>query len=263
MSQTIVDLKDVTKVYEQGAYKVHALRGLDLQVEAGDFIAVVGPSGSGKTTLFNIIGALDTPTSGHVRVSGEDLENLTRTDMARLRLHKIGFVFQAYNLVPVLTAYENTELVLALQHVSTVERKKRAMEILDQVGLKGMEFRKPFELSGGQQQRVAVARAMVARPDLILADEPTANLDTTTGGALMDMMRELNEKHKITFLMATHDPLVMERARRVIQIVDGKIAADERKNGGDPSMIRVTGIETKAGEDAPIDLVEEDEKKAE
>ena len=230
MSQTIVDLKDVTKVYKEGRHEVHALRGLDLQVDAGDFIAVVGPSGSGKTTLFNIIGALDTPTSGHVRVSGRDLERLSRTELARLRLNKIGFVFQAYNLVPVLTAYENTELVLALQHVPSGERRQRALEILDQVGLKGMEFRKPFELSGGQQQRVAVARAMVARPDLILADEPTANLDTTTGGALMDMMRELNEKSGITFVFSTHDRQIMERARRLVTLKDGLIFSDENRD---------------------------------
>ncbi len=229
MSEPIVELEEVTKTYEQGKIQVPALRGISLRVEPGEFTAVVGPSGSGKTTLFNLIGGLDTPTSGRVLVAGRDLGALSRSELADLRLHRIGFVFQAYNLVPVLTAYENTELVLALQGVPAAERRKRVLAILEEVGLKGLERRRPFEMSGGQQQRVAVARAVVAGPAIVLADEPTANLDSTTGAALLDMMLELNRERGTTFLLATHDPMVMERARRVVRIVDGKVAGDESR----------------------------------
>ncbi len=229
MSEAIVELEEVTKTYEQGKIQVPALRGISLRIEPGEFTAVVGPSGSGKTTLFNLIGGLDTPTSGRVQVAGRDLGALSRSELADLRLHRIGFVFQAYNLVPVLTAYENTELVLALQGVPAAERRKQVLAILEEVGLKGLEHRRPFEMSGGQQQRVAVARAVVAGPAIVLADEPTANLDSATGTALLDMMIELNREKGTTFLLATHDPMVMERARRVVRIVDGTVAGDETR----------------------------------
>ena len=186
-------------------------------------------SGSGKTTLLNLIGALDTPTEGSVRVAGHDLAGLSPTEQAQLRLHKVGFVFQAYNLVPVLTAYENAELVMLLQGVTAAERRRRLAALFRQVGLEGLEGRRPAELSGGQQQRVAVARAVAAEPALVLADEPTANLDSATGAALLDMMRELNVHKGVTFIFSTHDQAVMERARRVIVLHDGRIAQDERR----------------------------------
>ena len=230
MPDVIVELEQVTKTYRQGKVDVPALRGIDLTVEEGEFTVVCGPSGSGKTTLFNVIGGLDRPTSGTVKVAGRDLSRMSQGQLARLRLFEIGFVFQAYNLVPVLTAYENAELVLALQGVGAAERRERVLRVLDEVGLKGLERRRPYEMSGGQQQRVAVARAVVARPKIVLADEPTANLDSATGAALLDMMLQLNERHGTTFLLATHDPMVMERARRLVRIVDGQVASDERRN---------------------------------
>ncbi len=230
MNGPIVELKDVTRTYRQGKIEVHALRGIDLAIEQGEFTAVWGPSGSGKTTLFNVIGGLDRATSGKVLVAGKNLASLKNSEMSRLRLHKIGFVFQAYNLVPVLTAYENTELVLALQGVPASKRREKVLAILKEVGLEGMENRRPYEMSGGQQQRVAVARAVVSEPDIVLADEPTANLDSATGAALLDMMQKLNETRHTTFLLATHDPRVMERASRLVQIVDGRVADDQSKD---------------------------------
>jgi len=228
--ENIVELHDVTKIYRQGTIDVHALNGVDLTIPTGNFAAVSGPSGSGKTTLFNMIGGLDRPSTGTVVVEGQDLSVLSQSALAKLRLFKVGFVFQAYNLVPVLTAYENAELVLAMQGMPPAERRKRVTKILTEVGLKDMMHRRPYEMSGGQQQRVAVARAVVAHPTIVLADEPTANLDSKTGGALLDMMRSLNDHHGTTFLLATHDPMVMERASRVIHMVDGAIANDTRKD---------------------------------
>jgi putative ABC transport system ATP-binding protein len=218
---TIVELRGVTKTYRQGAVDVAALRGLDLEVAAGEFTALCGPSGSGKTTALNLIGALDAPTSGTVVVDGRVLGELSRRELSRLRRDRIGFVFQAYNLIPVLSAYENAEVVLALQGVAVETRRSRVMALLAEVGLEGLESRRPAELSGGQQQRVAIARALAADPAIVLADEPTANVDSRTAEKLLELMVELNESRGVTFLFSTHDPRVMERARRIVRIVDG------------------------------------------
>ncbi len=227
MSTVVV--RELTKQYRQGSLTVPALQGVSLQIEPGELTALMGPSGSGKTTLLNIIGGLDAPTSGEVIVEGVDLARASPAEVSKLRLRRLGFVFQAYNLIPVLSAYENTELVLLLQGVPEAERREKAMAMLEAVGLKGMENRRPNELSGGQQQRVAVARAIAASPALVLADEPTANLDSKTGVELLETMRRLNEERGVTFVFATHDPKVMERARRVVRLVDGRIAEDLRK----------------------------------
>ncbi len=233
----MITLERVERAFEVGDAPVHALRAVDLEIGAGEYLAVMGPSGSGKTTLLNLIGALDTPSEGHVRVGGRDLAGMKAGELAKLRLNKVGFVFQAYNLVPVLSAWENAEFVMLLQHVPAAERNKRLTELFKRVGLEGMENRRPAELSGGQQQRVAVARAVAAKPELVLADEPTANLDTATGSALLDMMRELNEKQGVTFVFSTHDQRVMDRAKRIIVLEDGKIAEDNiiNGNGGAPA----------------------------
>ena len=221
-----VSARDVTKVYRTGKVEAPALRGVTLDIHAGDFMAIVGPSGSGKTTLLNLIGALDAATSGGLTVLGKDLASLSKRQRADLRLHHLGFVFQAYNLVPVLTAQENVEFVLELQGVGR-ERRRRALEILDQLGLGEFAGRRPNELSGGQQQRVAVARAVASQPKLVLADEPTANLDGENAEALIDMMRDLNAEHGTTFIFSTHDPRVVRHARRVVTLVDGRVAKDE------------------------------------
>ena len=223
----VVELDDVTKVYHQGDQRVEALRGLTMAVESGEFTAISGPSGSGKTTALNLIGALDTPTSGTVRLEGADLGTLSRQELSRLRRDRIGFVFQAYNLLPILSAYENAEIVMAVQGVAEEERRPRVMELLARVGLKGMEDRRPSELSGGQQQRVAIARAIAAGPAVVLADEPTANVDSATADALLEMMETLNREQQVTFLFSTHDPRVMARARRLVRLVDGRIEKDE------------------------------------
>ena len=225
----IVSVRGLTRDYKQGTHTVHALRGVDLDIEAGEFTALMGPSGSGKTTLLNLIGGLDAPTSGTSVVAGKDLAAMRPRQRSDLRRASIGFVFQAYNLVPVLTAVENTEFVMMLQGVPAKERRRRALETLAQVGLQGMEHRRPNALSGGQQQRVAVARAIASKPALVLADEPTANLDSTTGDELIALMRTLNEEHDVTFVFSTHDPKVMHAARRVVRLEDGRVAADERK----------------------------------
>ena len=225
----IVELKQVTKVYRQGALEVHALRGISLVVQKGEFTAICGPSGSGKTTALNLIGALDTPTTGTISVDGRELEPLSLRELSHLRRDRIGFVFQAYNLMPVLTAYENAEIVLALQGVGATERRERVMALLTEVGLAGMEHRKPDELSGGQQQRVAIARAIASNPAVVLADEPTANVDSETADMLLDIMEKLNGERGVTFIFSTHDPRVMERARRVVRIVDGGIAEDSAR----------------------------------
>jgi putative ABC transport system ATP-binding protein len=229
-SDTLAELKGVSKLYQQGSVEVAALRDVDLRIERGDFAVLAGPSGSGKTTLLNMIGALDKPTSGSVMVDGQPLEELSSGALAELRLHKLGFVFQAYNLIPVLSAYENAEYVLLLQGTDASERKRMVMDLLDAVGLKGLEKRRPSELSGGQQQRVAIARALAAQPAMVLADEPTANLDTKTGGALCDLMRELNHERQVTFVISSHDPAVIERADRVVRLIDGEVVSDERRD---------------------------------
>jgi putative ABC transport system ATP-binding protein len=222
----IVECTNVTKTYLQGQVNVQALRGVNLTIEKGGFVALAGPSGSGKTTMLNIIGGLDSADSGGVKVDGNALDEMNSSKLARLRLHKIGFVFQAYNLIPVLSAVENVEYVMLLQGVPAPERRKRARAILDDVKLEGKYDRRPAELSGGQQQRVAIARAIVSHPSIVLADEPTANLDSTTGIGLLEIMKQMNAKKSVTFIFSTHDQMVMDYARRLINIRDGLIADD-------------------------------------
>jgi putative ABC transport system ATP-binding protein len=226
---SIVECTDIRKTYHQGRVQVPALNGVSLSIEKGGFVAIAGPSGSGKTTMLNIIGGLDLPDSGRAVVDGNALEEMSRSELATLRLQKIGFVFQAYNLIPVLSALENVEFVMLLQGVPAAERHERAKDILDEVGLEGTYDRRPAELSGGQQQRVAVARAIVSDPSIVLADEPTANLDSKNGKGLLEMMKEMNEKKKVTFIFSTHDPMVMEYARRLIYLRDGLVADDQVK----------------------------------
>jgi putative ABC transport system ATP-binding protein len=233
MNQPVIEMQNVTKDYRQGQVDVKALRGLDLVVERGEFTAICGPSGSGKTTALNIIGALDDPTSGQVKLDGEDLGRMNRKQQSRLRRDRIGFVFQAYNLIPVLTAYENAEAVLHLQGVKPEERKQRVMELLAEVGLEGLEHRRPDQLSGGQQQRVAIARAIAAEPAVVLADEPTANVDSETADRLLEIMEKLNKHRGVTFVFSTHDPRVMAKATRIVTLVDGRVASDRKKNGGE------------------------------
>jgi putative ABC transport system ATP-binding protein len=223
----IVSLQKVTKNYGQGDALTQALRGVNLIVEAGEFTAMAGPSGSGKSTLLNIIGGLDRPTSGRVEVDGREINAISNTELGLLRRERIGFIFQSYNLIPVLTALENAEYVLMLQGIPTAERRKRVREVLKEVGLEGLENRYPRQLSGGQQQRVAIARAIVSEPALVLADEPTANVDSETGKALLDLMRNLNEEKGVTFFFSTHEEAVMKRARRLLQLRDGVIFNDE------------------------------------
>jgi putative ABC transport system ATP-binding protein len=227
----IVRLEGVSKRYQQGELQVEALRDLTLAIEAGEFTAICGPSGSGKTTTLNLIGALDRPTAGKVTIEGRDLGPLSRRELSQLRRDRIGFVFQAYNLMPVLTAYENAEMVLALQGVDEDERRARVMALLAEVGLEGLEDRRPDQLSGGQQQRVAIARAIAANPAVVLADEPTANVDSETADRLLEIMEKLNRERGVTFIFSTHDPRVMQRARRVVRIVDGHVESDERRGG--------------------------------
>jgi len=225
----VIEIKNVEKTYKESEIEVHAVRGIDLDFEEGEFAAIVGPSGSGKTTLLNIIGALDDPTSGEVLVSGTPVKDLSAGGKIDFRMWNIGFVFQSYNLIPVLTARENVEFVMHLQGKSTREREKRATELLQAVGLGDRMDARPGKLSGGQQQRVAVARALAAKPKFILADEPTANLDSKSTANLLDIMEKLNQNEKITFIFSTHDQRVVKKAHRVITIEDGKIAKDERR----------------------------------
>ena len=225
----IVECIDIKKTYQQGQIKVHALRSISLNIEKGEFAAVAGPSGSGKTTLLNLVGGLDALDSGSIVVDRNDYNQMSQSQLANLRLHKIGFVFQAYNLIPVLSAAENVEFVMLLQGVTARERQQRAKAILDDVGLEGKYDRRPAELSGGQQQRVAVARAIVSNPSIVLADEPTANLDSKTGNGLLEMMKKMNEEKKVTFIFSTHDKMVMDYARRLILLRDGRLADDRVK----------------------------------
>ncbi|QTA90807.1 ABC transporter ATP-binding protein [Desulfonema magnum] len=222
----IVELTDIKKIYHQGNVDVHALRRVSLSIKKREFVALAGPSGSGKTTMLNIMGGLDTADSGSVVVDGKAFDKMNQSELANLRLHKIGFIFQSYNLIPVLSAVENVEYVMLLQGVPTKERRERAITILDDVGLGGKYDRRPAELSGGQQQRVAVARAIVSNPSIVLADEPTANLDSETGKGLLEMMREMNQKKSVTFIFSTHDKMVMDHARRLVHIRDGQVADD-------------------------------------
>jgi putative ABC transport system ATP-binding protein len=225
----IVECIDVQKTYRQGQIEVNALKDISLAIEKGEFLAVAGPSGSGKTTLLNLIGGLDVSDAGSIIVNGNAFDQMSQSQLARLRLHQVGFVFQAYNLIPVLSAAENVEFVMLLQGVPANERHKRARAILDDVGLEGKYDRRPSELSGGQQQRVAVARAIVSNPSIVLADEPTANLDSTTGTGLLDMMQKMNTEKNVTFIFSTHDSMVMDYARRLILLHDGRLEEDRVK----------------------------------
>jgi putative ABC transport system ATP-binding protein len=243
----ILQLREVSRFYRQGEQTVRALDGVNLTLERGEFVVVAGPSGSGKTTLLNVAAGLDLPTQGRVLVAGRDLGAMSRRERAALRLHHLGFVFQAYNLVPVLSAEENAEFLLLLRGMPAAERRRRVGAVLAEVGLEGLEHRRPAQLSGGQQQRVAVARAIVAEPWLVLADEPTANLDSATAIALLDLMERLNRSHGTTFLFSTHDARVMERARRSIRMVDGRIERDERLEPGPARDHGVGEAPAKAG----------------
>ena len=223
----VIVTEGVTKVYSGNGVPVHALRGIDLTIERGEFTALVGPSGSGKTTFLNIISGLDTPTDGKIWLNNKLLSRMNGNALSDFRRDNIGFIFQAYNLIPVLTVEENIEYIMILQKLPKSERHERVLAILEEVGLGGMASRKPTQLSGGQQQRVAIARAMVSQPAIILADEPTANLDSKIGAELLDMMYRLNTQTGMTFIFSTHDPMVMARARRLIMLKDGQIERDE------------------------------------
>ena len=220
---------DVSKIYQQEAEEVHAVRDVSLTVGSGEFTALAGPSGSGKTTLLNLIGGLTRPTRGQVWVGGQELSTLASGELARLRLTRVGFIFQAYNLLPVLTARENAEFPMLLQGVPTAERTRRVDELFSRTGLNGLEDRRPGKLSGGQQQRVAVVRAVASQPALVLADEPTANLDSASSDALLELMDELNRALGVTFVFATHDERVMDRCHRLIRMVDGSVDSDETR----------------------------------
>lgn len=225
---SIIRITDLHKVYDETKVPVHALNGVDLTIEEGEFTAIVGPSGSGKTTLLNMIGGLDQPTKGEVNINGTGVSTLKSRKLIDFRLHNIGFVFQAYNLIPVLTALENVAFIMQLQGKPKDIRHKRAMELLEAVGISEKADQRPGNLSGGQQQRVAVARALASEPKFILADEPTANLDSSSTNDLLDIMQKMNEESNITFLFSTHDQRVVDKARRIITIDDGKVASDEK-----------------------------------
>jgi putative ABC transport system ATP-binding protein len=224
-----VRVENASKVYQKDSIPVPALQGVSLRIEVGEFVALVGPSGSGKTTLLNLIGGLDTPSAGRIWIGEQEITRLGKAALSRVRLHRIGFVFQEYNLIPVLSALENVEYVMLLQGRAPAARRERSLALLRELGMEGLEQRRPAELSGGQQQRVAVARAIAAEPTIVLLDEPTANLDSKTGGTLMDLLLRLNRDKGITFVFSTHDPMVVERARRVVRLRDGRIEADERR----------------------------------
>jgi putative ABC transport system ATP-binding protein len=228
MENTVI-CRNVSKVYRQNAVAVEALTDINLEIPRLDFVCLSGPSGSGKSTLLNLVGGLDRPSGGEIYVDGQRVDRMEKGALAELRLRRIGFVFQAYNLIPVLTARENVEFVMQLQGLPTAERSAKAREILKEVELDGLEDRRPGELSGGQQQRVAVARAIVSEPSLVLADEPTANLDSKTAGNLMQLLRHMNQEHGVTFIFSTHDKLVMDFSRRLITLRDGRIVNDVRQ----------------------------------
>jgi putative ABC transport system ATP-binding protein len=223
----ILEAEALVKEYTTREVYTRALDGVTVRIARGEFSALAGPSGSGKTTLLNLLGTLDEPTGGVVRIDGVDVGRLSEAERASLRLHKLGFIFQAYNLIPVLSALENVEFVLLLQGVPHAERARRARQALEELGLAELVHKRPPDMSGGQQQRVAVARALAANPQVVLADEPTANLDSRTAESLLDLMEHMNREHGVTFLFSTHDPRVMRRARRLIRLVDGRIEKDE------------------------------------
>ena len=226
----VIEIKNVNKIYNDSEVEVHAVNGVDLEFEQGEFAAIVGPSGSGKTTLLNMLGGLDNPTSGNISIGGTEISQLKGSKLIDFRLHNIGFVFQSYNLIPVLTAKENVEFIMQMQGVPAKERTERTLELLESVGLGERTDSRPSRLSGGQQQRVAVARALASKPKFVLADEPTANLDSSSTENLLDIMEKLNREENITFIFSTHDARVVKKARRVITIEDGKVISDERKN---------------------------------
>ena len=223
----VVETKNLEKIYSDADLEVRAVDGVSFDVKEGEFTAIVGPSGSGKTTLLNIIGGLDAPNQGSVKVASKELTGMSKSELIDFRLQNIGFVFQSYNLIPVLTAYENIEFVMLLQNRSFKERKERVEELLEAVGIAEKSNKRPSQLSGGQQQRVAVARAIVGEPAIVLADEPTANLDSKTSQALVELLRQLNETHNITIICATHDKLVKEYGRRIVNMLDGQIVSEE------------------------------------
>ncbi|MCK4853801.1 MAG: ABC transporter ATP-binding protein [Bacteroidales bacterium] len=225
----VIEIENLEKIYNESEIKVHAVRGIDLSFEQGEFAAIVGPSGSGKTTLLNLLGGLDNPSTGKITIGGVDISSLKSSELINFRLFNIGFVFQAYNLIPVLTAKENVEFVMHLQGKPKTERDARTKELLESVGLGDRLDSRPSKLSGGQQQRVAVARALASKPKFVLADEPTANLDTEATENLLDIMERLNREENITFIFATHDARVMKKARRVITIEDGRVLSDITK----------------------------------
>lgn len=229
-TQAVIETQNLCRYFGQDETLVKALDNASVVIEPGEFTAIIGPSGSGKSTLLQLIGGLDKPTSGSVILDHKDISHMSGTELSDFRRDHIGFIFQAYNLIPVLSAEENIEYIMLLQGVPAAERKQRVHAILNAVGLEGKGDRRPAQLSGGQQQRVAVARAMVSQPSLILADEPTANLDSHTGSSLLDMMKTLNERENMTFIFSTHDPKIMERARRIIRLEDGHIVDDERRD---------------------------------
>lgn len=224
---SVIKVENITKVYTETAVPVHALNGVSFEIQEGEFTAIVGPSGCGKTTLLNILGGLDHPTSGRVEISNIDITEMKDSDLIDFRLNNIGFVFQAYNLIPVLTTLENVEFIMLLQKVDKKKRRKRSMDLLEQMGIAEKANQRPSELSGGQQQRVAVARALASKPNFILADEPTANLDSVSTSNLLDMMAVMNREEKETFIFSTHDQRVIDKARRVITLEDGRVKSDE------------------------------------
>jgi len=225
----MITVKDVKRVYQTGETEVHALRGVSLNIEKGEFMSIAGPSGSGKTTLLNLIGCIDKMDGGEISIKDEAVSKMKKKEKTNFRRKNLGFIFQTYNLIPVLTAYENVAFVLSLLNISENEVRERTMAILKEVGLEGMENRRPGKLSGGQQQRVAIARALVKNPEIILADEPTANLDSDTGKEILELMKTMNEKHQTTFIFSTHDKMVMDYANRLVMLHDGQIQSDNRR----------------------------------
>jgi putative ABC transport system ATP-binding protein len=219
----VIRTEKLEKIYQDNSVPVHALKGIDLSIKKGEFLVIAGPSGSGKTTLLNLIGALDIPTKGKVFLEEDDISQKTKNELSQLRLQKIGFVFQAYNLIPVLSALENIEFTMMLRGIAEKEREERALEAMKELGIEELAHKRPNEMSGGQQQRVAVARAIVNNPSIVLADEPTANLDTDTGANLLDLMEKMNQEREITFVFSSHDPQVIGRAKRLLNLRDGRI----------------------------------------
>jgi putative ABC transport system ATP-binding protein len=229
MKSDIIKTINLDKTYHDNGVPVHALRSVSMSVDKGEFTVIAGPSGSGKTTLLNLMGALDKPTNGEVLIEGQDVSKLSKKGLATLRLNKLGFIFQAYNLIPVLSALENIEFTMMLLGVPDSERKERSMHVMEELGIADLAHKRPNEMSGGQQQRVAVARAIVTNPSVVLADEPTANLDSATGSALLDLMERMNREKSITFIFSSHDPQVIERGRRLVMLHDGEVASEKRR----------------------------------